>query len=274
MLLYARKNRCGRFEPPVGTGKERKAAIKSITLTYTYTTMGKTSKMQKTPPKKKATQGVEYRRTSPRGHQLSSGEIEVNARKRGTGPVGWGGNMIARLPQSSLSSESSESESELEEEEEGFDGLCGAKRANMSTRDELVEMLREKERTIKKLQAEVHSLRNKSRPNKKDIRERMKWSGEEINFADSVNTFVREFLFPRYKFLRGGWQNYEPDKRNSLSSMCLRRLSLPEGSETEDIWERVIVPTIQMKYVNIKGNMNNDLKKIYISMFVILFENR
>ncbi len=42
----------------------------------------------------------------------------------------------------------------------------------------------------------------------------------------------------------------------------------------KDIWERVIVPTIQMKYVNIKGNMNNDIKKIYISMFVILFENR
>jgi hypothetical protein len=34
------------------------------------------------------------------------------------------------------------------------------------------------------------------------------------------------------------------------------------------------VPTIQMKYVNIKGNMNNDIKEIYISMFVILFENR
>ena len=85
MLIYARKNHCGRFEPPVGT----------------YTTMGKTSKMQKMPPKKKATQGVEYRRTSPRGHQLSSGEIEVNARKRGTGLVGWGGKMIAHLPQSS-----------------------------------------------------------------------------------------------------------------------------------------------------------------------------
>jgi hypothetical protein len=50
--------------------------------------------------------------------------------------------------------------------------------------------------------------RNKSRPNKKDIRERMNWSGEEINFADSVNTFVREFLFPQYKFIGGGWQNY------------------------------------------------------------------
>ena len=185
--------------------------------------------------------------------------------------------MIARPPQSSSSSESSASEfeSESEEEEEGFDGLRGTKTAKMSMRDELVERLREKERTIKKLQEEVHSLRrNKSRPNKKDIRERMNWSGEEINFADSVNTFVQEFLFPRYKFLGGGWQNYERDKRNSLSSMCLRRLSLPEGSDMKDIWERVIVPTIQMKYVNIKGNMNNDIKKIYISMFVILFENR
>jgi len=100
----------------------------------------------------------------------------------------------------------------------------------------------------------------------------MRWSGEKINFADSVNTFVWEFLFPQYKFLREGWQNYEPDKTNSLSSMCLRKLSLPEGSNTADIWERVIVPSIQMKYINIKGNMNNDLKKIYMSMSDILFE--
>ncbi len=40
----------------------------------------------------------------------------------------------------------------------------------------------------------------------------------------------------------------------------MRQLSLPEGSDKEDFWERVIVPSIQMKYVNLKGNMNNDLK--------------
>ena len=169
------------------------------------------------------------------------------------------------------SSESSESESD--EGDEGLDGLYGIKRTKMVSRGELLAMLREKERTIKKLQAEVHSLRNKSRPNKKSLRESMRWSGEEINFADSVNSFVREFLFPRYKFPREGWQNYEPDKKNSLSSMCLRKLSLPERSDTADIWERVIVPSIQMKYINIKGNMNNDLKKIYMSMSDILFEN-
>ena len=157
--------------------------------------MGKTSNTLKTPPKKKANKAVEYRRSSPRGHKSSSREIEVNARKRGTGPEGRGGKKIPRQQQSSSSSKSSESESE--EGDEGFDGLCGMKKAKMTTCDELLDMLREKERTIKKLQAEVHSLRNKSRPNKKDLRESMRWSGEEINFADSVNTYVREFLFPR-----------------------------------------------------------------------------
>ena len=99
----------------------------------------------------------------------------------------------------------------------------------------------------------------------------MMWSGEEINFSESVNTFVREFLFPRYKFLKDGWQRYEPNMKHSLSSMCLRRLSLPEASDMEDIWIRVIVPSIQMKYINIKGNMNNDLKNIYMSVYCVLY---
>ena len=37
-------------------------------------------------------------------------------------------------------------------------------------------------------------------------------------------------------------------------ALCLRKLLLSEGSDTDDIWERVIVPSIQMKSVNIKGN--------------------
>ena len=123
---------------------------------------------------------------------------------------------------------------------------------------------------IKKLQTELNLMKTKSKPSKKTVRESMRWTGEEINFADSVNTFIQVFLFLRYKFLREGWQNYQPDKKNSLSSMCLRKLSLPEGSEKDDIWERVIVPTIQMKYINMKGNMNNDLKKIYMSMYFVL----
>jgi len=90
-------------------------------------------------------------------------------------------------PEESLS-ESSESESH--EGDEGNDGRYGIKRTKMASREELLSMLHQKERTIKKLQAEVHSLRNKSHPNKSSLRVSLKWSGEEIYFADSVNTFV------------------------------------------------------------------------------------
>jgi hypothetical protein len=40
----------------------------------------------------------------------------------------------------------------------------------------------------------------------------------------------------------------------------------------DDIWERVIVSSIQMKYVNIKGNMNNDMKKVYMGMSCVLYD--
>ena len=150
-------------------------------------------------------------------------------------------------------------------------GDVGIKTSKNYTRGELLTMLREKERIIKKLQAEMEYMKKRSKPSKKTIQEMIMWSGEEKNFSESVDTFVREFLFPRYKFLKEGWQRYEPNMKNSLSSMCLHRLSLPEGSDTEDIWIRVIVPSIQMKYINIKGNTNNDLKKIYMSVYCVLY---
>jgi len=109
--------------------------------------MGRTINTQKTPPKKKAIKGVELERRSPRGHKSSTYEIEVNSRKRGKGPQGRGGKTITREQPLSLS-ESSESESD--QGDEGLNGLYGLKRTKMVSRDELLSMLREKERTIKK----------------------------------------------------------------------------------------------------------------------------
>ncbi len=67
-----------------------------------------------------------------------------------------------------------------------------------ASREELLTMLREKERKIKKLQTELDYMKNKSRPNKKSLYKIMRWLGEEVNFSDSVNTFVQVLLFPQY----------------------------------------------------------------------------
>jgi hypothetical protein len=203
------------------------------------------------------------RRRSPRQHNAM-------VHKRGSGPVGRGVKMRNIEGRGRAFSSSSELESDNDddssEEDEHHHEPEEIKMSMSTTRVDLLRMLREKEQTIRKLQMELDRIKNKAKPSKKSLREIMKWSGEEINFSDSVNTFVGAFLFPRYKFLKDGWQNYRPDKNDSLSLMCLRKLSLPEGSEADDVWERVIVPTIQMKYINLKGNMNNDLKRIYLSM--------
>ena len=96
MLLDVRKNRCSRFEPPVGTEKRTQSYHKKATHNNYYIIMGQTINKQKTPPKKKAKQGMELERRSPRGHKSATREIEVNPRKRGTGPQGRGGKIIAR----------------------------------------------------------------------------------------------------------------------------------------------------------------------------------
>ncbi len=148
-----KKNRCGRFEPPVGGTEKRSQSChkkhqRTITPSWAEPLTHRRCHRRRRQYKEWSGKGG----VQPRGHKSSTREIEVNVQKRGTGPQGRGGKTITREQQLSLS-ESSESESE--EGDEGLDGLYGIKRTKMVSRDELLAMLREKERTITKLQADV-----------------------------------------------------------------------------------------------------------------------
>ncbi len=142
----------------------------------------------KTPPSK----GPPTRK-SPRNQK--AGE-----RKRGSVPVGRGGKIGKMGGGGRPSSTSSESESDDDDELNGGNdsnkgdechrGHIGMQTSKTNMHKELLQMLREKEWTIKKLQGEIDCMKNKSKPSKKTLRQIMKWSGEEINFSESVNTFV------------------------------------------------------------------------------------
>ena len=41
--------------------------------------------------------------------------------------------------------------------------------------------------------------------------------------------------------------------------MMKRNVTTPEGAYYKSIWERVVVPTIRLKYINI-SNLNNEIK--------------
>ena len=135
------------------------------------------------------------------------------------------------------------------------------------TTQELKKIIAERESTIEELQSELARYRKAgSRMNNAQVREELHWSAEEINFAETVNNFCKHYLFVRIKFLKDDWQSYLPMDKSSLYSVCMRKLSIPENADRRDIWERVIVPAISRKYKNLKCNLANDIKTIYMSM--------
>jgi len=88
-------------------------------------------------------------------------------------------------------------------------------------------------------------------------RDKAGWTGEELIFVKDINDFCRERLYPKEKFLQKNWQEYLPNDWRSLYSVCMEHLSIPEGSNPKEIWDRVIVPSIGDKYKSKKCNMNN-----------------
>ncbi len=69
-------------------------------------------------------------------------------------------------------------------------------------------------------------------------------------------------MFLHYKFLKAGWMTYSKSSE-SLSLFVQKKMRLAEGVDCRELWERVICPTIQMKYVSIRCNLNNKVCKIY-----------
>jgi hypothetical protein len=116
----------------------------------------------------------------------------------------------------------------------------------------------ENKRIIKKLKMKLRLSKSHARQTKCQIRIDYNWDGKEANFADSVLSFVKECLFPCYKFLKDKWMEYD-NRKESFLMFVQGKVKIPEGAEYKDQWERVICPTIQAKYVTIKCNLNNDI---------------
>jgi hypothetical protein len=127
----------------------------------------------------------------------------------------------------------------------------------------------ENERLIKRLKMEMRLSKSTPRQTKHQIRNNCDWDGKEANFANSVLSFAKEYLFPHFKFLKDGWMNYD-EGQDSFSTFVQGKVQIPEGADYKDQWERVICPTIQAKYVSIRCNLNNEIRRTYKSKFIQL----
>ncbi len=122
----------------------------------------------------------------------------------------------------------------------------------------IVEFIEERNETIRMLELELLKSKITTRMSRKTVREELQWTGEDTNFVETVNNFCKYFLFPRTKFLKDGWQDFCPIKRAAYTCFVC--------TDNRDMWDRVIVHSISRKYQNMKCNLNNNIKSIYLSM--------
>jgi hypothetical protein len=118
-------------------------------------------------------------------------------------------------------------------------------------------------RTVRTLEMKIKDMRRRSSSTGRD---KTGWTGEKLTFVKEINDYCRDKLYPRMKFLPKNWQEYLPEDNRSLYTVCMKHLSIPEGSDKRDIWDRVIVRSIRDKYQGMRCNMNNKIKSIYMSM--------
>jgi FtsZ-binding cell division protein ZapB len=115
------------------------------------------------------------------------------------------------------------------------------------------------EHNMRDLKREMNKMVVKAH-NKKDLRKKFSWNGNDNTYSDTVIKFCKVWLFPRYKFLQGNWMAYS-DARKSLSSLVLKHCPIPPGADREDVWDRVVAPTIAKKYADMRCNITSDVRK-------------
>jgi DNA polymerase sigma len=146
------------------------------------------------------------------------------------------------------------SDDESEDEEERASTGRGA-----MVNECLTERCQLLESTVKSLQSEIRVLKSSAeRKTKRQLRIDYDWDGENANLSDKVSNWVKTYLFPRYKFLKDGWMAYD-DGHDSLSSFIQRKMNMENEDDYKGLWERVISPTIQQKYVTVRCNLNNEV---------------
>ena len=135
-------------------------------------------------------------------------------------------------------------------------------RGNTTVTSFMVARCKELERENKRLEMELRILKSNDRKTKRQLRIDYDWNGEEAILSDKVLNWVKTYLFARYKFLKVGWMEYSTDK-DSLPSFVQRKMNMTDVDDYETMWERVIRPTMQQKYVTVRCNLNNEIRKAY-----------
>jgi hypothetical protein len=124
----------------------------------------------------------------------------------------------------------------------------------------------------KQLKVELKFAKKKYRcSSKEDIRTYNEWTFDKANLANKIYDCSRDVMFPCYKFLKEGWQDYKPSNKKSLSYFVGQKMAdtyqnmriSTSGREFKDQWEQAYVPVIEKKYQNMRNNIGNNIRETH-----------
>ena len=119
------------------------------------------------------------------------------------------------------------SDDEYDDDGEYDDGGNNTRGRDRTENDLLRAQCHELEKVVKSLRTEIRMKKSIFQQTKCQIRIDYDWDGEEANLSDKVSEWVKEYLFPRYKFLKEGWMEYS-DKNESLLSFVQRKMKMEQ----------------------------------------------
>jgi hypothetical protein len=115
----------------------------------------------------------------------------------------------------------------------------------------------EYKRIVKRLRMELRLSKSHARQTKCQKRIDYNWDGKEANFADSDLSFVKEYLFPHYKFLKDGWMEYDNQPESLLTFVQGKVKSKKEWSTRINGRELYVQPFKQS--MSLWCNLNNEI---------------
>ena len=91
------------------------------------------------------------------------------------------------------------------------------------------------------------------------------WTSQEAELSERISSFCGSHLFWRYKFLNDGWETYDKEDADSLSSFLKKKITAINISDDiyEEQWDRIYVPTICSKFKSLRCNLNNAIRGQY-----------
>jgi hypothetical protein len=143
----------------------------------------------------------------------------------------------------------------------------------MSRRGSEDESDTEGESELQRLREEVMSLRAekgvKLSTSKKSLRKELRGSSEGLVVSEEFSEFIVQYLFPRFKFLHDGWNELDNSDRNSFSSVVRRHYPLKPGRDFADDWLKIFVPSLAVKYTQLRCNVNNAIRDAFKGAYAV-----